>query len=75
MTRRDSLVGDVMTTVVGKKLPASTLYSGQRRYGALSPTIECSIRHWLDPCSRAKFSLSLKTRSPSERELVDKAVD
>ena len=43
-----------------------------KRDGALSPTTECSTRHWLDPFARAKNSLLLKTRDPSEKELADK---
>ena len=43
-----------------------------KRDGALSPIIECSTRHWLDPLARAKSSLSLKMHGPSERELADK---
>ena len=34
----------------------------------LSPTIECSTRHLLDPSARVKSSLSLKTHCPSEKE-------
>ena len=38
-----------MAMVAGRKPPASTPYLAQRRDGALSPTIGCSTRHWLDP--------------------------
>ena len=62
-----------MVIVAGKKTPAFTLYPAQRRDGALSPTIGCSIRDWLDPFARAKSSLLLKTHGPSKRELVNKA--
>ena len=33
-------------------------YLAQRRDGALSLTIGCSTRHWLDPFARVKFSLN-----------------
>ena len=46
-----------------------------RRDGALSLTIGCSARHWLDPISRVKSSLLFKIHGPSERELVDKTAD
>ena len=62
----------VVVMVAGKKLPASTLYPGQRRDGASSSTIECSTRYWLDPLARAKCSFLLKTHGPSERELANK---
>ena len=58
-----------------QKSPAPVLYPAQRREGALSATIECSTRHWLDPFARAKFSLLLKKHDPSERALADRAVD
>ena len=58
-----------------KKLPAFTPYLAQRRDGALSLTIGCSTRHWLDPFARVKSSLLLKMRGPSERELADKTAD
>ena len=45
-----------MATVAGKKPSASTLYLAQRRDGALSPTVGCSTRHWLDPFARVKSS-------------------
>ena len=64
-----------MAMVAGKKPPASTLYLAQRRDGALSPTIMCSTKHWLDPFARAKSSLLLKIYGPSERELADKTAD
>ena len=57
MMRRNWLVGCVMAVVAGKKPPASTPYLAQRRDGALSPTIGCSTRHWLDPFVRVKSSL------------------
>ena len=72
---RGNLVGCVMAMVTGKKSPTSTLYPAERRDGALSPTIECFTRHWLDTFARAKSSLSLKTNSPSERELVGKMAE
>ena len=75
MTRRNLLVGFVMATVAGKKPPASTPYLAQRRDGALSLTIGCSTRHWLDPFARVKSSLLLKIHGPSERELADKTAD
>ena len=37
-----------MAMVASKKPPASTPYLAQRRDGALSLTIGCSTRHWLD---------------------------
>ena len=61
--------------VAGKKPPASTPYLAQRRDGALSPTIGCSTRHWLDPFVRVKSSLWLKIRGPSDRELAKKTAD
>ena len=64
-----------MAMIVGKKTPVSTLYSAQRWDAALSPTIECSNRHWLDPFAREKFSLLLKTHGPSERDLEGKTED
>ena len=64
-----------MAIVAGKKPPASTPYLAQRRDGALSPTIGCSTRHWLNPLARAKSSLLLKIHGPSERELADKTAD
>ena len=41
-----------------------------KRDGALSPTIKCSTRQWLDPFARAKSSLSLKTHGPSQKEVL-----
>ena len=58
----------VMAMVAGKKPPAATPYLVQIRDGAISPTIGCSARLWLDPFAIAKFSLLLKTHGPSERE-------
>ena len=55
--------------------PASTPYLAQRRGGALSPTIGCSTRHWLDPFAKAKSSFLLKIHGPSERELAGKTAD
>ena len=68
MTRRNLLVGCVMAMVPYKKLPASTPYLTQRRDGALSLTIVCFTRHWLDPFAREKSSWLLKIHDPSERE-------
>ena len=51
------------------------LHQEQRRGEAVSPTIECSTRHWLDPFARAKFSLLLRTHDPSERDLANKTTD
>ena len=64
-----------MAMVAGKKPLASTPYIAQRRDGALSLTIGCSTRHWLDPFARVKSSLLLKIHGPSERELADKTAD
>ena len=64
-----------MAMVAGKKPSASTPYLAQRRDGALSLTIGCSTRHWLDPFARVKSSLLLKIHVPSELELADKTVD
>ena len=61
-----------MTMVASRKPPASTPYLAQRRDGALSPTIGCSTRHWLDPFVRVKSSLWLKIHGPSGRELANK---
>ena len=49
--------------------------TAQRRDGALSLTIGCSTRHWLDPFVRVKSSLWLKTHGPSDRELANKTAD
>ena len=75
MTRRNLLMGCVMEMYACKKLPASSPYLAQRRNGALSLTIGCSTRHWLDPFARVKSSLLLKIHGPSERELANKTVD
>ena len=69
------LVGCVMAMVAGNKPPASTPYLAQRRDGAISPTIGCSTRHWLDPFVRVKSSLWLKIHGPSDRELANKTAD
>ena len=61
-----------MAMVAGKQPPASMPHLAQRRDGALSLTIGCSTRHWLDPFARVKSSLLLKIYGPSERELADK---
>ena len=47
----------------------------QRRDEALSLTIGCSTRHWLNPFARVKSILLLKIHGPSKRELVDKTAD
>ena len=75
MTRRDLFVECVMAMVAGGKPPASTPYLAQRRDGALSLTIGCSTRHWLDPFVRVKSSLWLKIHGPSDRELANKTAD
>ena len=75
MIRRNSLVECVMAMVAGKKPPASTPYLAQRRDGALSPTIECSTRHWLDRFVRVKSSLWLKIHGLSDIELANKTGD
>ena len=75
MTRWNLLVRCVIATVAGKKPPTSTLYLAQRWDEALSPTIGCSTRLWLDLFARAKPSLLLKIDGPSERELADKTAD
>ena len=64
--------GCVMAMVAGKKPPASTPYLPRRRDGALSLTIGCSTRHWLDPFVRVKSNLWLKIHGPSDRELANK---
>ena len=58
-----------------KNPPVSTPYLAQRRDGALSLTIGCSTRHWLDSFARVKSSLLLKMHDPSERKLADKTAD
>ena len=63
-----------MAMVAGRKSPASTPYLAERRDGALSLTIGCSIRHWLDPFVRVKSSVWLKIHGPSDRELANKTV-
>ena len=73
--RWNVLVGCVIEMVAGMKPPAFTPYLVQKRDAALSPTIMFFTRHWLDPFARAKFSLLLKRRGPSERELADKTAD
>ena len=60
------VVGMCMAMVAGKKPPASTPYLAQRRDGALSLTIGCSTKHWLDPFARVKCSLLLTIHGPSE---------
>ena len=64
-----------MAMVVGKKPLASTPYLAQKGNGALSLTIGCSNRHWLDPFARAKSSVLLKIHGPSDRELAEKTAD
>ena len=64
-----------MAMVAGKKPPASTPYLAQRWDGALSLTIGCSTRHWLDPFVIVKSSLLLKIHDPSDRELANKTAD
>ena len=71
----EHVVGCVMAMVAGRKPPASTPYIAQRRDGALSLTIRCSTRHWLDPFVRVKSSLWLKIHGPSDRELANKMAD
>ena len=75
MTRRNLLVGCVKAMVAGKKPPAFTSYLAQIWDGALSLTIGCSARHWLDPSAGANSSLLLKMHGPSDRELADKTAD
>ena len=75
MTRRNLLAECVIAMVAGKKPSASTSYLAQRWDGALSLTIGCSTRHWLDLFARAKSSLLLKIHGPSGRELTDKTAD
>ena len=57
-----------MAMVPGKRPPASSLYPAQRRDGALSPTMECSTRHWLDPSARAKFNFRRRHMAVPFRE-------
>ena len=64
-----------MAMVAVKKPPASTPYLAQRRDGALSLTVGCSTRHWLDTFARVKSSLLLKIHGPSDRELADKTAE
>ena len=64
-----------MVMVDGKKPPASTPYLAQRRDGALSLTVGCSTKHWLDPFVRLKSSLWLKIHVPSDRDLAYKTAD
>ena len=65
----------VMAMVADKKPLASTPYLKKGWNRALSPTIGCSIRLWLDPFARAKSSLLLKMHGHSERELAGETVD
>ena len=67
--------GSLVAMVAEKKPPASTPFLAQRRDGALSLSIGCATRHWLDPFERVKSHLLLKIHSPSERELADKTVE
>ena len=69
------MVGYVTAMVAGKKPPASTPYLAQRQDGALSLTIGCSTRHWLDPSARVKFSLLFKIHGLSDRALAGKTAD
>ena len=62
-----------MAVLAGKKPQAYTPYPAQRKDAALSLTIECCTKHWLDPFARTEFSLSLKTHGLSKGELADKA--
>ena len=62
-----------MAILTGNRPPTFTLHPVQSRDGALSPTIECSTKDWLNSLARPKNSLSLKTHGPSERELTDNA--
>ena len=64
-----------MAMVAGWKPPAFTPYLAQRWDGALSLTIGCSTRHWLDPFVRVKSSLLLEIHGPSGRELANKTAD
>ena len=64
-----------MATVADKKPPASRPYLAQRLDGALSLTIGCSTRHWLDLFVRVESSLLLKIHRSCERELADKTQD
>ena len=72
MTRGHLLVGCGISMVSGKKPPDSMPYPAPRRDRTLLPTIDCSARYRLDPFAQEKFSLSLKTHGPSEREVADK---
>ena len=72
MTGRNVSMGCVMAKVAGKKPPASKLYLAQRPDGALSPTIGYYTGYWLDPFTRAKSCLLLKTHGHSEREVANK---
>ena len=58
-----------------KKPPVSTPYLAQRWDGALSLTIGCSTRHWIDPFARVNFSLLFKMHGPSESNLADETED
>ena len=75
MTRRNVLVGCVMSMVAIRKPPASTPYFAQKRDGALSPTVGCSTRYYFNPFAGGKSSLLLKMHGPAERELADKMAD
>ena len=53
-----------MVMVADKKPPASTPYLAHRRNRALSLTIGCSTRHWLDPFARVKVHFVVEDTWP-----------
>ena len=53
-----------MAMVASRKPPASTPHLAQRWDGALSPTIGCSTRHWLDPVVRVKVQFVVEDTCP-----------
>ena len=58
-----------MAMVAGRKPPAFTPYLAHRRDGALSITIGCSTRHWLE------VQFVVEDICPSDRELANKTAD
>ena len=64
-----------MAMVADKKSQASTPYLAQRWNEALSLTIGCSTRHWLDPFAKVSSSLLFTMHGPSESDLEDKTAD
>ena len=70
-SQEDTMEGPLWRETLGRSLGSHDA----TELGALSPTIGCSTRHWLDPFVRVKSSLWLKIHGPSDRELANKMAD